>query len=174
MKLSLDLHTHLLEGLGFPVVEIPVVRRICSEIKDRGLDGIAITEHNGLSLAFQVQQLVDREGMGILIIPGQEIEIGRFHVVELYFWGRRLRILAHPAEVPPDGVSIDAVEIASVKGKFDSPVVMDYVMKEGLPTLCNSDAHYLHELGCHRNCIDPVEFFNTGLRKGGSYRDKEV
>lgn len=160
MKLNLDLHTHLLEALGYPKIDVSVVRQICYEVKKRGLDGIAVTEHYSPSLGFQVKEIADREGMEeLIIIPGQEIDIGRFHVVELYLPKRKVRILAHPAEVPPDGVSIDAVEIASTKGRFDSPVVLDYVRKNGLPTLCNSDAHYFHELGCHKNFIDLASVF---------------
>ncbi len=160
-ELKLDLHTHPFEALGYPKVELASVWQICNEVKRKGLDGIAITEHNSPSLSFRAREIANREGMGVIIIPGQERIIARYHIVELYMFGRRIRILAHPFEAPPDQANIDAVEIASVRGRFDSPVIMDYVKRKGLFTVSNSDAHYLQEIGFHSNWVNPLDLFRV-------------
>ena len=159
MILNLDLHTHLFEALGYPEVNIDSVRKICDAAKKCGLDGIAVTEHYSPSLGFKAREIVDREGIEFLIIPGQEIVIERYHVVELYMFGRCKRILAHPIEPPPKRLKIDAIELASIKGRFDSPKVMEYVNGNGVIPLFNSDAHYLNELGIYMTSIDIFDLF---------------
>lgn len=159
MKLRLDLHAHPFEALRYPEVEPTVVQKICQEAQNKGLDGLAVTEHDSPSLGFRAREMADRQGMGLLIIPGQEIKIKGHHVVELYMFGRCARILVHPVDLPPDDLRIDAVEIASVKGRFDSPKVMEYVNRRGMLVVSNSDAHYLSELGAYSTLLNLEDLF---------------
>ena len=59
LKIKIDLHTHCLEATGDPVPKISTVRNIVEQIKKRGLDGIAVTEHYTKDFGFWLQIYYD-------------------------------------------------------------------------------------------------------------------
>ena len=104
--MKLDLHVHYSEAIGFVPVSIDMVGELVATIVDRGLDGIAITDHYGydISCAYWVRDIVERDfSERVLIIPGQERDIRLEHVVELFLPNNLIfRFLAHPSSLPAD------------------------------------------------------------------------
>ena len=84
-KLKLDLHTHCSEATNLLHPNRKVVRKIIDKVKERGMDGIAITEHTDKGYAYEVKEIIKRSfNDEIVVIPGQEIKRWVFHIVELY------------------------------------------------------------------------------------------
>ena len=168
MKLKLDLHTHPLEATRFVEPTIEVVAEIMARIKGRGLDGIAITEHNNKEYGYRVKAIAERHFPGVIVIPGQEIEVGleaTEQAVELYLPdGSTFRFWVHPAYPPfyPWGFDciggIHGIEVANAMyGHLSSYMLEEVARRNGLFMLRNSDAHYLDDIGRHFNQVDLEE-----------------
>ena len=170
-RLKLDLHTHVFEATGFRRATPEIVEKLVERIKLKGLDGIAVTEHNDKFYGFQVKELVDRLFPGeVLIIPGQEISIWPVQIVELYLPDNvTFRFLAHPG-YPGDFMS----KIDSLHGiEIDNPLHDWHINKEkvkaaaeqyDLLLLRNSDAHSLYDIGEYYNEVSLEELCNRARR----------
>jgi len=162
-KLKLDLHVHPCEALGQPWLNEKVVRRLVEEVKFRGLDGIALTEHEFPSYAFRFKDLAEqiyRDGEGVVIIPGQEISAWPVEIVELYFPDDLVfRFLAHPGFPPTDFTRalhlVQGIEIANAlhTEDMDREKIRAAAEAHNLLMLKNSDAHSLAEIGRYYNEI---------------------
>ncbi len=176
--MKLDLHTHCLEALGLYGRALPsaqMVQRIVNKVKERGLDGIAITEHSDRHRAFLVRDLVERQfNNEVLIIPGQEgVRFGQ-HLVELYLPDNYVfRFLPHPGypagrwwDELLDG--IHGIEIKNGQYAIDQSKALAAAQEYGLLLLSNSDAHNLEEIGLYYNVIEIEELCSRGelLREG--------
>ena len=76
MKVKLDLHTHVWEAFNFQNPTAAMAESVVGKIKERGLDGIAITDHHNKEWSMEFKKLVDENFPGeVIIIPGWEIEI---------------------------------------------------------------------------------------------------
>jgi predicted metal-dependent phosphoesterase TrpH len=143
---------------------VDIVAEIVARIKDRRLHGIAITEHNNKKYGYTVKEIVEQSfNNEVLIIPGQEIDLGRREVVELYLPNNSVfRFLAHPGRYP--GLT---EEIGDVQGiEIDNALhnwhinkarVKELAERYGLILLRNSDAHNLEDIGTFYNEIDLEE-----------------
>lgn len=169
--MKLDLHTHCREATGCPYPTPDIVRRIVAAVKDRGLDGIAITEHYTHSYAYEVKDIVHRHfNDEILVIPGREIDRvflnidkGLFHLVELYLPGDvTFRFIAHPGHphIRDLGSYIDGdihgLELRNPQHdhEMDEAMIRQLALKHDLLLLANSDAHSLIDIGTYHNEID--------------------
>lgn len=172
--MKLDLHTHCREAVSCPNPTPDVVRRIVAAVKNRGLDGIAITEHYTGAYAYEVKEIVHSHfNDEILIIPGREIdrvflkvEKGLFHVVELYLPGDvTFRFIAHPGHphISDLGSHIDGnihgLELRNPEHDDEMDEAMIRALAEGhdLLLLTNSDAHALADIGTYYNEVDVEE-----------------
>ncbi len=166
MKLKLDLHTHCYEATGFRPPTLEIVKQIIDQIKARGLDGIAITEHwdkyYGLKVKEIVEQFFNNE---VLIIPGQEINIGgRQEEVELYLPnGSTFRFLAHPG-YPTSSYIIENVQGIEIENglhnwHIDKERVRVLAGEHDLLLLRNSDAHSVERIGQYYNEISLEELY---------------
>jgi len=170
LKLRLDLHTHCREATSFAHPDIEVVRKIADTVKKKGLDGIAITDHVDKDYAFQMQELARRHlDNAVIIIPGQEINRGLQHVIELYLPDNIVfRFIAHPGYPSSRWAKesslddIHGVEIANGNWDVDQNMVREVARKYGLTLLSNSDAHHLDRIGLHYNEIDLHELCARG------------
>lgn len=169
-KLKLDLHTHCFEATHFAAPTPEIVREILERIKLRGLDGIAITEHSDKAYGYQVRDIVERYfGNHVLIIPGREMMMRRYEeVVELFLPDDMVfRFWAHPRELN----AID--ELGDIQGievqnglhnwELNSERVRRFAEERGLLMLCNSDAHYLYDIGRFYNEIDLEELCRRAM-----------
>jgi predicted metal-dependent phosphoesterase TrpH len=159
LRLKIDLHVHTSFSDGSGAI-VDILR--CAE--DRGLDGLAITDHDTLEGYFRAKELE----CDLLLIPGYEVETEVGHVLvlglevlppsvesigyeELVGWVRShggLTIIAHPAisrfhivkwkRSPPDAVEV-----------LNASYPLEYFVRRGLkaservgvPAVGGSDAH---------------------------------
>lgn len=172
-KLRLDLHTHCRELTNFVEPTREVVGSIVARIKEAGLDGIAVTEHENKSYGFLIRDLVAQYFPGeVLIIPGNERNLPLFmHMVELYLSDDiTFRFMAHPISPSLWADYIDrlhGLEIDNVGWTFDKERIREVARKHDLLLLSNSDAHYLEEIGCHYNEIELQQLFAEVTKRSG-------
>ncbi len=168
---KLDLHTHCREATACPEPTVEIVARIVEAVKNRGLDGIAVTEHYTKRYAYMVKEIVDLHFSNeILVIPGQEIDRvymgidrGIVHIVELYLPGEiTFRFVAHPGHPYSRdlGSRLDG-EIHGIELKnphhvreMDEQLIRQLASERDLIMLTNSDAHTLGEIGTYYNDLD--------------------
>jgi len=169
--MRLDLHTHCREATGSLRPDVEIVRKIIARVKTRGLDGIAITEHDDKDYAYRVMDIVERFFPGeILVIPGQEKRRGLHHMVELYLPdGSVFRFIAHPGNFSiPFGDHLDDIhglEIENGNCVIDEGKARVFAQRHGLLLLSNSDAHTLSDIGRHYNEI-ALEELSVRARRG--------
>jgi predicted metal-dependent phosphoesterase TrpH len=172
LHLKIDLHTHSTcsDGLGRP-------EDIIESAKGKGLDGLAITDHNTLDGYFSVS---DMEG-DLLIIPGFEVETEAGHILvlgleelpsgvegisyeELIGWVRvrnGLTVIAHPAisrfhMAEWNRSKPDAVEVLNAMYPLQFFVQRGLRLSQrmGLPALGGSDAHDHFTVGDAYSVVD--------------------
>lgn len=165
MKLKLDLHTHCFEATGQRYVDISIVEKIINQVKARGLDGIAVTEHDYKSYAFEFKEIAEKHFNGqVLIIPGHEVSLWPVEVVELFLPDDSIfRFIAHPGYPHWDYVrrldKVHGIEIENgMHGwNIDKDRVREVAEKHGLLMLTNSDAHTVEDIGKFYNEISLEE-----------------
>jgi len=170
-RLKLDLHTHCKEAVAFQRPDDRIATIIASQIRARGLDGIAVTEHNEAEYGFSLKELMVRHHPDLLIIPGQERRWGLDHVVELFLPdGVVFRFIAHPGNLwgardlsPEDG--IHGIEIANGQQFVHEARVREFARVNDLLLLSNSDAHVVGDIGCNYSMVDLAEF-SARARRG--------
>ena len=157
--MKLDLHTHCHEAMRFTRPTIRVVEQIITVVKEKGLDGIAITDHVNKDYAYQVREIVEQSfGNEIIIIPGQELDRVYQHVIELYLPDNSVfRFIAHPGYPTTywtnNIADIHGVEINNGNYLINQEAVRDLADKHGFILLSNSDAHNLSNIGLYFNEI---------------------
>jgi predicted metal-dependent phosphoesterase TrpH len=164
LKIDVHIHTVYSDGRG-------TVREILKIAKLKGLDGLAITDHDTLKGYFEAK-LYDS---GLLVIPGYEVHTDAGHVLvlgleflpsetrhiryeRLVEWVRHvggLTILAHPAagrialnrwmHCKPDAVEI-LNALYPLYGYFIQRG-LNIASKLGVPTVGGSDAHHPQNVG---------------------------
>jgi PHP family Zn ribbon phosphoesterase len=162
--LKLDLHTHCGEATSLYTPTLAVVRDIVNAVKASHLDGIAVTEHYNRVYGRKVKEMVEQHfNNEIIIIPGQEIDKGRLHVVLLYLPDDlTFRFVAHPGYPPVDDLeaelddTIHGIEINNPThdDEIDKELVQRVAADHRLVLLRNSDAHFLSDIGRYYNEID--------------------
>jgi histidinol phosphatase-like PHP family hydrolase len=161
--LKLDLHTHCSEATCVYTPNRDVVKKIVAAVKAKGLDGIGVTEHYNKNYGFQVREIVERHfNNEILIIPGQEIDKGKLHVVMLYLPGDlTFRFVGHPGYPKVEDFStqiddsIHGIEFRNPThdDEMDQTAIRKAARKHNLLLLQNSDAHFLSDIGKYYNEI---------------------
>ena len=173
-KLKLDLHTHPGESENVASPTVDMVGRIVAVAKERGLDGIAVTEHNGKDFSYKVKAIVDQYFPGeLLIIPGWERSGWPLEVVELYLPdGVLFKYLAHPGFPCQLGkfdflADFHGIEIDNDQHKrhIDKNKVRELAQQYDLLLLSNSDAHTLEAIGCNYNEVSLEELSARARRR---------
>ena len=150
---------------------IEMVKEIVEKVRNRGLDGIAITEHNDKDYGFLVKKIVEENiDDRILIIPGREItvkEMGWAEMVELFLPGGSIfRFIPHPSYPYPgdDGFEYDinllhGIEIGNAlhDRQINKKKVEEISKRYNLIPLRNSDAHTLDDIGSYYTQISLEE-----------------
>ncbi len=161
--MKLDLHTHCYEATCVFRPTRESVGKIVTAARARGLDGIGITDHYNKAYGYKVREIVEEHFPGqMLIIPGQEIDQGPLHVVELYLpGGLTFRFVAHPG-YPRSGDFADHID-ETLHGlemrnpthddEMDQEAIRHAAGKYNLLLLANSDAHFLSDIGKYYNDI---------------------
>lgn len=161
--MKLDLHTHCSEATYLYNPNPTVVGKIVAAVRSKGLDGIGVTDHYNKAYGFKVREIVEQQfGGEIVIIPGQEVDKGKLHVVVLYLPGdKTFRFVAHPGYPKTDDITADIDD--SIHGielhnpthddEMDHDEIRSIARKYNLLLLQNSDAHFLSDIGKYHNEI---------------------
>lgn len=172
LTLKIDIHIHTNRSDASSTIG-QVVRRA----KEKGLDGIAITDHVNNRAFREIPKEVD----GILIIPGAEVESRDGHVLvlgvrrmprgnpslrEVTAWARRhggVTVVAHPT-VPGLRTSEEAVRIAGPDAieTFNAQVPLERYNRQSrelaerldLPQTGGSDSHRAETVGDAYTLVD--------------------
>lgn len=105
-KISMDLHTHLLERKVKP-------RHYWEAVLEKGLDVVAITEHAELKPRLAFERLATTKPENVVLIPGMELETSAGHVLA---YGKNEEIFEIP-ELQKKGIHIKRVlELAKQNG----------------------------------------------------------
>lgn len=164
MKLTLDLHLHSAASFDGRMG----VEEIAALARARGLDGVAICDHD---VVYTGPTLVE----GVLLIPGAEFSTEHGHLLGLFLdrpmahttWGETTRaihaqgglaVLAHPFQKPrpmedllPLAADLDGVEVWNSRANRKNPQAnaqaAAFAQKTGLVPTAGSDAHLPREVG---------------------------
>ena len=79
LMLRFDLHVHT----NYSRDGQSTVEEILKAAKAKGLDGVAITDHNTTAGARYALEVCDRVAPGLLVIPGEEISTRSGHLIVL-------------------------------------------------------------------------------------------
>ena len=179
MRVKLDLHTHVWEAFNFKPPSLDIAEKVVNQIKARGIDGIAITDHHNKDWAFEFRELVESHYPGeVIIIPGWEIEIrppqspfDEYQVAELFLPdGGVFRTYCHPGYYSPNILIEDDVHAIEIDNyihnwhirKDQVQEIADY---HGLLTLEVSDAHNLENIGLRYSEVELDELYRRASPK---------
>ena len=185
MWLKIDIHIHTTMSLDSTVrvEELPFI------IRQRGLDGVAITDHDRFS---------NKHVEGVIIIPGIEVSTREGHLLGLGYVGDispglsvdetvriihnrgGLAILAHPYDVIRGGIRpaqvterLDGIE--SINSKAQPYRLSKYLAEKaskrlGIPTFGGSDSHIPETIGDAYTLIESrsksIDDILNALREG--------
>jgi len=188
LHLKIDMHVHS----NYSADSLITPEELIFYAKKRGLDGVAVTDHDRLDGALKISAETD-----FLIIPGIEVRSSEGHVVGLNVTkpvspkmsatetvnriheAGGIAVACHPTGSFKGGLgkhvnsSFDAVEVIN-----SSAIPFGYSVKQnakiasrlGKPRLAGSDAHYGPEIGCAYTLVnaepdvnDVIEAIRRGL-----------
>jgi len=182
MKVKLDLHTHVWEAFNFQSPTLSMAERVVNQIKGRGIDGIAITDHHNQEWAFEFRDLVERHYPGeAIIIPGWEIEVrppqnpfAEYQVAELFLPGGGVfRTYCHPGYYSSTIViedNIHAIEIDNYIHNWHirKDQVAEVARAHGLLVLEVSDAHKIENIGLRYTELEMAELYRRATPRQSS------
>ena len=163
MSLKIDLHVHTCYSRDSSIT----LKQVVSFAKKRGLDGVAITDHNTVKGALKMKT------RDIIVIPGIEIstlnghliglnlttsipaKLGIEETIQLIHDAGGIAVAPHPTafyKSPPSRKvsSYDAVEVmnaSSVPFSILTHYSRKFAESLGLPQTGGSDSHYAPEIG---------------------------
>ena len=173
MKVKLDLHTHVWEAFNFQSPTRSMAERVVGQIKNQGIDGIAITDHHNKEWAFEFCQLVELHYPGeVILIPGWEIEVrpsgnpfAEYQVAELFLPGGGVfRSYCHPGYYSPDIVIEDNVHAIEIDNHIHNwhirkDLVSQVAQAHDLLVLEVSDAHTIENIGLRYSELELEELY---------------
>ncbi len=173
MKVKLDLHTHIWEAFNFQPPNESMAEQVLGQIKARGIDGIAITDHHNKDWAFEFKDLVDRCYPGeVIIIPGWEIEVrppqnpfAEYQVAELFLSdGSTFRSYCHPGYYSPEIIIEDGIHAIEIDNYIHNwhirkQQVAELAQAHDLLILEVSDAHNLENIGLRYTELELDELY---------------
>lgn len=186
--LRLDLHVHTIHSPdGFCSVRAAV-----EAARAKGLNGIAITDHNTVGGHPEAKKFSKR---GFLVIPGVEVSSADCHIVALGVTKliprdlpaketvKRIReqggvaIAAHPFTLgrKPGLVhkaKFDAIEVLNSRALLlSNPLARRFAERHKIPMVAGSDAHFPEEVGLAYTSVDcapKVDAVLKQIRAGGT------
>jgi hypothetical protein len=165
LVLKIDFHVHTCyssDGITTP-------REVVGYAKKRGLDGVAITDHDTVEGALRLKGKTD-----IIIVPGIEVTALEGHVLALNVTNpvasgltfsetiRKIHdasgiaVAAHPfallkvlkpAYIPPNFDAIEVINATAAPFSLSTHLSKKLALRLNLPQIAGSDAHYGPEIG---------------------------
>jgi predicted metal-dependent phosphoesterase TrpH len=167
LMLRFDLHVHS----SYSRDGMSPVEDILEAAKAKGLDGVAITDHDSTAGVRRALEVVDKVAPGLLVIPGEEVSTLSGHLIVLGITmdiqggrsvadtmeeARRLGgvvIVPHPYNRPRHGMPIpagvDAVEVYNSRYILGvhNRIATRKARQLNLPEVSGSDAHHASMVG---------------------------
>ena len=166
MKFDMHVHTLHSERCGWMRPE-----RLVKHAKEKGLDGLAVTDHNTIDGAREVFNIVRDEQMELSVIIGEEINTDRGEILA-YFIDREIEpgpfeevlsaikraggisAIPHPFEKIRKGFrgvetvmsDVNAIEVLNSRCRFNRKA-FNLCLVHKKPMLGGSDAHFYSEVG---------------------------
>lgn len=189
MPLKIDLHVHTCYSYD----AVTTLEEVVAYSKKRGLNGVAITDHDTLKGALKLQQKNN-----FLIIPGMEISTRQGHVlainittpippaldvhetIERIHEAGGVAVAAHPTTLAKGGLrrkigsGFDAIEVINSSAvPFFFSVYLNRKIAErfSLPQTAGSDAHCPFEIGTAYTIVDAnskLDEIVEAIRKGAT------
>ncbi|MEA2090312.1 MAG: CehA/McbA family metallohydrolase [Thermoproteota archaeon] len=189
MPLKIDLHVHTCYSYD----AVTTLEEVIAYSKKRGLNGVAITDHDTLKGALKLQQKNN-----FLIIPGMEISTRQGHVlainittpippaldvhetIERIHEAGGVAVAAHPTTLAKGGLrrkigsGFDAIEVINSSAvPFFFSVYLNRKIAErfSLPQTAGSDAHCPFEIGTAYTIVDAnskLDEIVEAIRKGAT------
>ena len=153
------------------------VEQVLRQIKARGLDGIAITDHHNRDYGFAFKAIVEEHFRGqAIILPGWEIErrpaqsyFDEYQVLEIFLDnGNVFRSYCHPgypsrAIYIEDGIRAIEVENAIHTWHIERARVEAVALEHDLLMLRVSDAHRIQDIGAAYTELDLDELYRRSV-----------
>jgi predicted metal-dependent phosphoesterase TrpH len=188
LGLKIDLHVHTCYSRDSSIT----LKQLVSFAKKRGLDGVAVTDHNTVEGALKLKT------RDILVVPGIEVSTSNGHLlginvttpipaklgieetIRLIHEAGGIAVAPHPTafyKSPPSRrvSSYDAVEVMNASSVPFS-VLTHYSRKFaeglGLPQTGGSDSHYAPEIGSAYTVVEAdaaVDEIISAIKKGNVY-----
>lgn len=188
MGLKIDFHVHTCYSSDSSIT----LEQVVSFAKKRGLDGVAITDHNTVKGALKLKT------QDIIVVPGIEVstlnghllglnvttpipaKLGIEETIEKIHEAGGVAVAPHPFSFykspPSRSVSVyDAVEVmnaASIPFSVLTYFSKRFANRLGLPQTGGSDAHYAPEIGSAYTVVDSgsdVDEIVSAIKKGNVY-----
>jgi len=192
LPLKIDLHVHTCYSKD----AFTTLKELIRHAKKRGLDGVAITDHNTIEGASRIKK---EDTDGLVIIPGIEVTTSKGHMlglnvteliprdlkpsetVKLIHENGGIAVAAHPSvplknslglEVLRKNMGIDAIEVinsSSFPFSFSTYLARRAAVQLGLPQTGGSDSHIPETIGLAYTIIDAdpdVEDIIQAIKKG--------
>ena len=164
MRFDLHIHTSCSDGRDD-------VETVLKAALEKGLDGVAITDHDTMEGAFLARKLVEENGLDLLVIPGVEVSTSQGHLlalgieklppskqspeetIDFVHQQGGIAIVSHPYHVFRHAMyripDCDAVEVYNSKHIFGiaNAWARRQALKRGLPMVAGSDAHMMGTVG---------------------------
>ena len=167
--------------------------RLVKHAKEKGLDGLAVTDHNTIDGAREVFNIVRDEQMELSVIIGEEITTDRGEILA-YFIDREIEpgpfeealsaikraggisAIPHPFEKIRKGFrgvetvigDVNAIEVLNSRCRFNRKA-FDLCLAHKKPMLGGSDAHFYSEVGraWTEMSDDPMACILAGMTRVG-------
>ncbi len=177
MLLEIHCHTHYSKGTKVLYDGVSSPRDIIAAAKNKGLDAIAITDHNTMYGYLQARKFAKK--YSITVFPGEEMNTLDGHLmafginetipphksaletIDMIHEQAGIAIAVHPFDVKHDGLGAlakhcDAVEIfdAINVDRISNMHAKRFARKHGLPFTAGSDAHSAEMIGRSVNELD--------------------
>ncbi|MDH5451490.1 MAG: PHP domain-containing protein, partial [Candidatus Bathyarchaeota archaeon] len=172
LRLKIDLHVHTRYSHDSTTTLDEIVA--CS--KKRGLDGVAITDHDVVGGALKLAQKVKE----LVVIPGVEVSTSRGHVlalnmtkpvptelspfetIQIIHEAGGIAVAAHPTvfykglrgQVNPDFDAVEVINASAFPFFLSTYLSRKLAVRLNLPQTAGSDAHYASEIGLAYTVVD--------------------
>ncbi|UCF58700.1 MAG: CehA/McbA family metallohydrolase [Candidatus Bathyarchaeota archaeon] len=189
MRLKIDLHVHTRYSYDSTTTPDEIV----AYSKKRGLDGIAITDHDvvegALELARKVKELVVIPGVEITTSRGHVLalnitkpvptELSPFETIQIIHEAGGIAVTAHPTvfykglrgQVNPDFDAIEVINASAFPFFLSTYLSRKLAIRLNLPQTAGSDAHYASEIGLAYTVVDTEPEVNEivhAIKKGAT------
>lgn len=189
LRLKIDLHVHT----RYSHDSTTTLDQIIAYSQKRGLDGVAITDHDVVTGALKLIQKVE----GLLVIPGVEVTTSRGHVlalnitrpipmelspfetVQIIHEAGGIAVAAHPTvfykglrgQVNSNFDAVEVINASSFPFFLSTHLSQKLAVRLNLPQTAGSDAHYASEIGFAYTVVDTEPEVNEivhAIKKGAT------